>query len=63
MTYFAIIEVDNGMTIVEYQPEDDLIAIAEAKGGTVIDPGPFRNYEEAYDELLNLEPENDDRED
>lgn len=61
MNYFAIIEVDNGMTIVEYQPEDDLIAIAESHGGTVVDPGPFRNYDEAYDELLNLEPD-DDRE-
>lgn len=63
MTYFAIIEVDDGMTIVEYQPGDDLISIAEARGGTVVDPGPFRNYEEAYDELLNLEPDVDDRED
>ena len=60
MNLFAIIETENGMTIVEYQPTDDVAAVAEANGGVLVDPGPYKTFDEAYDELLNLEPDNEE---
>jgi hypothetical protein len=58
--YFAIIEVEDGMTIVECENRESLEAVAIAHHGVIVDPGPFRSYDDAYDELTNLEAEDDD---
>jgi hypothetical protein len=58
--YFAIIEVEDGMAIIECDPQEDLQAVALGHRGTVIDPGPFPSYDAAYDELLNLEANEDE---
>jgi hypothetical protein len=57
---FAIIEVEDGLTIIEFEPGGDLEAAAQTHQGTVVDAGPFPTYEAAYDELLNLEANEDD---
>jgi hypothetical protein len=60
MSEFAIIEVDDGMTIVELgtgqNPED----VATENGGALIDPGPFTSYEDALDALADLEEDSED---
>ncbi|HUG93459.1 MAG TPA: hypothetical protein VML55_21650 [Planctomycetaceae bacterium] len=57
MRSYCIVELDDGLTIVEQPaaagPED----AALRAGGTLVDPGPYRNPEEAYDALLALEQE------
>jgi hypothetical protein len=57
MPQFIIIELEDGLTVVELQlgqlPED----AATTKGGTLIDPGPYASFEEADDALLNLQAE------
>lgn len=63
MVYFAIIETEDGMMVVECPVGSDLAVVAEANKGVVIDPGPFDSYEHAYDALLNLAAEEDDEQD
>lgn len=61
MISFAIIEVADGLTIVEVMPEQSPEDAALAGGGVLIDPGPYDSYEEATDALDQLEQEDEDR--
>jgi hypothetical protein len=56
MTEFAIIEVDDGVTMVELPPGAVPTEVAEQHGGILVDPGPY-NFEEAADVLTELELE------
>ena len=56
MTDFCIVETNDGMTIAEIYEGASAEDAAEREGGTLIEAGPFANYDDAYDALLNLEP-------
>jgi hypothetical protein len=60
MISFAVIEVEDGLTIVEIpagqSPEDAAIT----EGGTLVDPGPYHSYEDASDALDELEMESEE---
>jgi hypothetical protein len=60
MAHFAIIEVDDGLTIVEVAPGQKPEDAAVQQGGTLVDPGPFPSYEEANDALIDLQAEDED---
>lgn len=57
---FIIIEVEDGLTIVEVQSHVDMERAAEEHGGVLVDDGPFATYEEAIDCLAQLEGNNDE---
>lgn len=59
MTFFLIIENDDGLVVVE---QDDAGAPEEAAvehGGVLVDAGPYRSYGDAYDALLALQEEDE----
>jgi hypothetical protein len=60
MVDFAIIEVEDGLTVVELRrgqaPED----AALNQGGTLVDPGPYPSYEDACDALNQLQAEDEE---
>ena len=60
MTDFAIVELEDGLTVVEVPrgqgPED----VALLKGGTLVDPGPYPSFDDAYDALIELEYEDEE---
>jgi hypothetical protein len=60
MSLFAIIEVDEGLTVAELAPDEAPEAAAMSQGGVVIDPGPYHTYQDAYDAMLALEDEIED---
>ena len=60
MTEFAIIEVEDGLTIVELEPGENPEDVAAREGGTLVDPGPYPTYEDALDALANLEGEDEE---
>jgi hypothetical protein len=60
MTQFAIIEVDDGLTIVELQPGQSAEEVAVREGGVLVDAGPYSSYDDAYDALIELEGEDED---
>lgn len=60
--YFAIAEVDDGYTVIEYGEDESAEEKAIANGGTLVDPGPFQSYEEACEALDEFEYD-DDRDD
>jgi hypothetical protein len=60
MLSFAIIEVEDGLTIVEVQPDQNPEDVAIQHGGTLIDAGPYTTYEEANDALLDLQSDDED---
>ena len=55
MISFAVIEVEDGLTIIEVasgqSPED----AAAAEGGVLVDAGPYDSYDDAMEALDELE--------
>lgn len=60
MTQFAIIEVPDGLTVIELEPGQSPEDASIGQGGTLVDPGPFSSYEEANDALAELQPEEEE---
>ena len=63
MINFAIIELDDGLTVVGLQTGQTADDIAWREGGVLVDAGPYPTYEDACDALAELEgePEEDER--
>lgn len=62
MLRYAIIEVDDGLTVVEVGEGQSAEEVAVRYGGVVVDPGPYPTFEEASEALLALPDEDDDAE-
>ncbi len=60
MISFAIIEVADGLMVVEVQPGERPEDVAVGRGGVLVDPGPYATMEEANDALMELEGEDED---
>jgi hypothetical protein len=61
MITFAIIEIDDGLTIATIQPGQTPEEAATGQDGVLVDPGPYATYEDAYEALCELEGEEDER--
>jgi hypothetical protein len=59
MADFAIIELEDGLTVVELRRGQDPEETALSQGGTLVDPGPYPTYEEACDALDELQDEDE----
>jgi hypothetical protein len=59
MQHYVIIELDDGLTIVEVKPHQSPEDVALRAGGTLIDPGPYASYDEAVDALADLETDDE----
>jgi hypothetical protein len=57
MIRFAIIELDDGLTIATVQPGQTLEEVAVSQGGALADPETYATYEDAYDALCEFEGE------
>ena len=55
MVYYALVETDDGYTVVQFKEGESAEEAASRENGVVVDPGPYLNYEEAYDALEQLE--------
>ncbi len=55
MISFAVIEVEDGLTIIEVAPGQSPTDAAAAEGGVLVDPGPYESYEDAMEALDGLE--------
>ncbi len=60
MFEYAIIETDDGLTIIELEPGEAPEEAAAERGGFVVDPGPYGSYEDAYDALVTLQDDDDE---
>jgi hypothetical protein len=61
MVDFVIMELKDGLSVVEVQQGQNPEAAAARHGGTLIDAGPYSSYEDACDALDDLQ--NEDEED
>ncbi|NLX99762.1 MAG: hypothetical protein GXY83_27005 [Rhodopirellula sp.] len=57
MPLFAILEIEEGLTVAELAPSEPAETAARARGGVVVDRGPYSDYQEAYDAMLALNDE------
>ena len=57
MVQFIVIELDDGLAVIELQPGQTPEDAAASEGGVLVDPGPYRTYEEADDALRELQDE------
>ncbi len=60
MADFAIIELEDGLTVVELHDGQSPEDAAVSQGGTLVDPGPYSSYEEACDALVDLQYEDEE---
>ena len=60
MALFSVIETDAGLMVTELDPGARPDEAALKHGGVVVDPGPYRSFEEAYDAALAIQYEEDD---
>lgn len=60
MPLFSIIETDGGLTVTELEPGALPDDVAVKQGGIVVDPGPYKSYEDAYDAMLAIQAEEAD---
>ncbi len=63
MITFAIVEVDDGLTVATVQPGQSPEDAAAASRGVLVGPGPYATYEDAFDSLTELENANEDERD
>jgi hypothetical protein len=54
---FAIIETDAGLTVAQVSPGATPEEAAVVKGGVLVDPGPYKSFDNAYDAMLALSRE------
>ena len=62
MALYEVIETDEGLTVVELEPGMPPEETALRHDGIVVDAGPFRSYEDAYDAVLAIKEEEEDDE-
>lgn len=62
MLLYEIIETDEGLAVAEMHPGVGPDEVAAAQGAVLIDPGPYRTFEDAYDALLALQTEDEEEE-
>jgi hypothetical protein len=60
MVDFVIVEIEDGLTALELQPDESPEAAAVRAGGTLVDPGPYPTYDAACDALDDLQYEGDE---
>jgi hypothetical protein len=60
MTDYAIVEIDDGLTVAEVEPGTTPEQAAVKCGGELIDPGPYPSYDEACDAMLAIPDEDED---
>jgi hypothetical protein len=63
MMLYTIIETDGGLTVAELEPGASPEEAATRENGTVVDPGPYRTYDDAYDAILALQREEEEEPD
>ena len=61
MVSYAIIELDDGLSVVTVDPGESPENAAAKERGLLVDPGPYATYEDAYDAITNLEEDEDRR--
>lgn len=59
MTFYAIIETDTGLTVTEVEPGTTAEEAARRNNAVLIDPGPYKSYDDAYEALMAL-PEDEE---
>ncbi len=62
MTQFAVIETDFGLAVMRIPADATAEDVAAQQGGCVVDPGPFDSYDDAYDAMLAIPDEEEERE-
>jgi len=60
MADYAIIEVEDGLTVVELKPDESPEDAALRENGTLVDPGPYTIYDDVVDALAALEAEDEE---
>jgi len=54
MSVYEIIEIDSGLTVAELLPGLTPEEAAEQQCGVLVDPGPYPDYDEAFEALMSL---------
>jgi hypothetical protein len=62
MSNYEIIETDEGLAVAEMPRGVSPDEVAAARGGILIDPGPYRTFEDAYDAMLVWQTEEEEEE-
>lgn len=59
MSWYVILETEEGLSVARVADRATAEEAAVRSGGVIVDPGPYANYEEAYDAMLAI-PDSDE---
>ncbi len=60
MLLYEIIETDEGLAVAEMHPGVSPDEVAAAQRAVLIDPGPYRTFDDAYDAMVALQSEEEE---
>ena len=60
MSFYEIIEIDAGLTVADLTPGLTPEEVAEKQGGILVDPGPYPDYDDAFEALMALQSYDDE---
>jgi hypothetical protein len=60
---YAIIETDAGLTVAELRPGESPEQAAEREAAMLIDPGPYKDYQDACEAIVAIQDEEDEEDD
>ena len=60
MSSFTVIENDNGLLVVAVESGETADEAAVRYNGVVVDEGPYKTYDDAYDAMLQIPARLDD---
>ncbi|MDD4270135.1 MAG: hypothetical protein GXY25_14720 [Pirellulaceae bacterium] len=54
MSWYVIVETDDGLSVASVAEGGTAEETAVRLGGVIVDPGPYSDYEQAYDAMLEF---------
>ncbi|MBN2130035.1 MAG: hypothetical protein JW741_11090 [Sedimentisphaerales bacterium] len=60
MPCFAIIEVEEGLTVAQVPPDSTAEETAALRGARLVDRGPYDSYDDALDAMMLIPDEDED---
>jgi hypothetical protein len=62
MVHYAIIETDDGLAVTQFGLGESPEQAAEREGAILVDPGPYKDYDDACEAIVAIQEQEDEEE-
>jgi hypothetical protein len=61
MNSYIVIETESGLTVAEVPADKTAEQVATASAGVIVDPGPYKSFDDAHDAMQMLPSDEKER--